>query len=409
MPWVTITTPAVGDPTKVTAFAAAVVGDLAFLYNQFLSVVGNREIILNGSFESDADADSYPDGWVRTLYTGGSFTWDLSTVAADGKAYHGKRSVKFTSPGGGGNGGGYLTSESFFEVTEGRPYKIQFATKSSAADVHNKVEIKWYDCTQTLISTTTVHDDAATNPTSWRPYEYQVLPPANARYAKLLFYGCVDDDVTAGSTWFDDVRILSFIPPFERRVRFTTPGNFKWKCPAGVSWAAIICVGGGGGGGGSNNSNGAGGGGAGGMSYDLQALTAGTSYAFTVGAAGALGAGSGPDNGTAGGASSFTGTATLTANGGAGGLKDTSGGTGGAGGTATGGRVNTTGTTGATRATAVGGDGGEQPAFGGYGLGGASGNPGTLSPGYGGGGGGAGKGTGSDGGAGTAGVVIILW
>jgi hypothetical protein len=408
MSWTNITKPSVGDPTKKAAFADALVDDLTFLYNQFLSVVGNREIILNGSFESDADGDSYPDGWTRTLYTGGSFTWDQSTVAADGKAYHGKRSVKFTSPGGASKGGGYITSESFFEVTEGRPYKIQFATKSSAADVHNTASISWYDSTQTLISTTTFHDDAATNPTSWETYEYQVTPPDNARYAKLIFRGCVDDDTTAGSTWYDDIRIASVVPPFERRCMFNVAGSYKWKCPTGVEHVAIICVGGGGGGGGSDSGNGAGGGGGGGLAYDIQSLTAGTSYAFTVGAGGAGGVGS--NNGSAGGNSSFTGSATLTGNGGSGGVRASSGGTGGAGGSGSGGRVNTTGTTGATRSGTTGGDGGEQPEYGGYGLGGTANNNGNAGPGYGGGGGGSGS-TGSsvNGGAGGVGLVLLLW
>ena len=140
MAWTNITKPAVGDPTKKQAFADVVVDDLTYLYNQFLSLVGSREIIVNGSFESDADADGYPDGWTRTLYTGGSFTFDLSTSAADGKAIHGKRSVKFTSPGGVGNGGGYLESTDFFEISENRTYVLSWQHKSSVAGIHNLVE-----------------------------------------------------------------------------------------------------------------------------------------------------------------------------------------------------------------------------------------------------------------------------
>ena len=409
MAWTSITKPSVGDPTKKTAFADAVVDDLTFLYNQFLSVVGNREIVINGSFESDSDADGYPDGWTRTLYSGGSFTWDQSTSAADGKAYHGKRAAKFTSPGGGGNGGGYIVSESYFEVTEGRPYKIQFATKSSVADVHNSATITWYDSTQASISTTTFHDDASTNPTSWETYEYQVLPPANSRYAKLGFYGCMNDDSTAGSTWFDDIRVFGFVPPFERRLVFQTAGTYKWKCPSGVSWAAIVVVGGGGGGGAgqAGAADAGGGGGAGGTSYDIQALTAGTSYTFAVGAAG--GGGSVGNNGSDGGSSTFVGTATLLGAGGTGGVKGSSGGTGGGGGTASGGRVNTSGATGASRASNVGGDGGEAPPFGGYGIGGTATNAGSAAPIFGGGGGGGGGGAGTAGGSGSVGCVIILW
>ncbi len=406
MPWINLTAPAAGDPTEVD-FAEDIVNNLAFVYNQFLSVVGTREVILNGSFESDADADTYPDGWTRTLYTGGSFTYRESVVAADGLAWHGKRSISFTSPGGGGNGGGYITSESFFEVSEGRPYKIQFATKSTAVGIHNKAEIKWYDSTQTLISTTTFHEDSSTNPAAWTVFEYLVQPPANARYAKLLFYGAVDDDTTAGTCYYDDIRILSFVPPFENRVMFNTPGNYKWRCPANAEWVAITVIGGGGGGGGDTGSDGSGGGGAGGLSFDIQRLTPGTKYLFTIGAGGAGDTGSG--SGTAGGASSFTGTATLTSNGGSGGASGGGTGAGGAGGTGTGGRINQTGESGDNKSGNNGGDGGGSIMFGGVGKGGLDAGPvePTSAPGYGGGGGGSRQS--GDGASGANGVVIIRW
>lgn len=405
MSWVNLSTPSVGDPTEVQ-FASTVIGNLQFLYNQFLSVVGNREVVINGSFESDADADGYPDGWTRSLHPGGSFTWDNSTVAADGKAWHGKRSVKFTSPGGGGNGGGTITSESFFEVSEGRTMKVSFATKSSVIDVHNKVEIKWYDCTQTLISTATIHDEAAANPTSWRVYDYFATPPANARYAKLVFNGCDFDDSTAGSTWFDDVRVIGFVPQFERRVAIATAGTHRWKCPTGVSIVGILVVGAGGGGGGNaGGGNGGGGGGGGGLAFAVQALTAGTKYTVVVGAGGAGGVGAG--SGSAGGDSAFAGTSTVTGFGGSGGTVSSGGGTGGAGGSALNGFVNTTGQTGDTRSAPDGGDGGAS-ALGLMAPGGV-GAVGESSAGYGGGGGGAGGTSLRNGGAGGTGLVIIMW
>lgn len=399
--------PVAGDPTEVD-FAAQVIDNMAFLYNQFLSVVGTREVILNGSFESDADADTYPDGWVRTLYTGGTFTYEESVVAGDGLAWHGKRSISFTSPGGGGNGGGYVTSENFIEVSEGRPYKIQFASKSSVAGIHNKAEIKWYDSTQTLISTVIFHDESAANPTSWTVYEYLVQPPANSRYCKLIFYGAVDDDTTAGICYYDDVRILSAVPTFENRVMFNVSGRAKWTCPANAEWVAITVLGGGGGGGGAvADAAGGGGGGGGGMSFDIQRLTPGTKYAITVGIAGAIAAGTN-NSGSAGGASTFAGTATLTGNGGSGGVGAGGTGNGGAGGTATGGRVNQTGDGGSNRSGSNGGDGGGAYGFGALGAGGVT--SGSLAPTSGiyGGGGGGGR-AGVDGATGSVGMVILRW
>lgn len=404
--WTNITSPSVKDPTR-KIFAENVVGNLTYLYNWLLGVLGTREVILNGSFESDADADSVPDGWVISLFTGGSFSFETSTSAADGKAYHGKRSIKLTSPGGASNGGGTATTENFFEVSEGRLYRLTFAMKSSVADVHNKIAINWYDSTLALISTLAVFDDATTNPTDWREHNRIMTAPANARYAKLQLYGCADDDTTAGSTWFDDVRMQSTVPAIESRAMFSSAGSYKWKCPAGVEWVGIVVIGGGGGGGGAAaGADGGGGGGAGGLSFQTQRLTPGTRYSFTVGAGGAGGAAT-PTDGSDGGNSTFAGTTTLTGAGGTGGKRATAGGTGGAGGAGMNGTINTTGATGDTRSGTTGGDAGEAPNLGALGAGGLNGVDGTAGPGYGGGGGGGGRG--AAGGAGANGIVLLLW
>lgn len=378
--WTNITSPSVKDPTRKT-FAEYVVGNLAYLYNWLLGVLGTREVILNGSFESDADNDTVPDGWSITLYTGGSFSYETSTIAADGKSYHGKRSVKFTSPGGASNGGGWFESENVFEVSEGRSYELQFALKSTVVDVHNKVEIIWYDCVQAVISTVTVHDDATTNPTSWRGYRYTIHPPANARYAKLRFHACLDDDTTAGSTWYDDIRIQS--GALKTLTVFDASGT--WNCPAGVRTARIRVWGAGGGGAG----NGVAGGGAGGFGEGVFTVIPGVGYTVTIGAAGTS---SGSSNGTAGGTTSVLNGATtiISATGGGGGASST----GGSGGTSSA-TVNVTGGTGGS----VGGHPG-----GGGGAGGVTtGQNGRLPAG----GGGPGTGGGAAGGSGGGGRVII--
>jgi len=400
MAWINLTAPAAGDPTEVD-FAEDVVNDLAFLYNQFLSVVGAREVVLNGSFESDADNDSFPDGWTPTEYTGGDIAWLESTVAADGKAWHGKRSLSFTSPGGGApNGGGYITGDNFIEVSEGRPYKIQFAMKSSVADVHNKCEILWYDCTQTSISTSTVYDDAASNPTSWAIFEEIIFPPANARYAKFRFYGCVNDDATAGVTYLDDVRINAY--EFPREVQFTVAGTFKWKCPFDCEYIHVIAIGGGGGGGGSNTQAAAGGG-SGGMAIGTIAVTAGTVYSIVVGPGGAGGSVV-PSAGSAGTASTFS---TISGGGGGGGASTS--GSGGTGGTASGGNINKNGNAGNVRVSSNdGGYGGPSVFSGDVSAGGI--DAGNIAPeagrAYGAGGGGSSADS-TIGGAGATGAVII--
>lgn len=407
MPFTVITKPSVGDPTKKTSFSDAVVDDLNFLYNLLLSTIGSREIITNGSFESDVDVDGIPDNWTRSLYTGGSFSHETSTSAADGKSIHGKRSVKFTSPGGASNGGGYIETTDYFEVSEKRPYLVAFAIKSSAAGIHNVVEVSWYDSTQTLISTSTIYDSTS-NPTSWSMFIAACSAPSNGRYAKVKLTGAKDDNTTAGSCWFDDVRIGSI--NFDTQATFSTPGTCKWVCPSNVRLIEYTVTGGGGGGGGEQGA-GAGGGGAGGTAHGFVAVTPGTTYDLVIGAAGTAGDGATPTDGGAGGNSTLTvGATTYTGAGGSGGVRSTGTGNGGAGGAGTNGDTNTSGTAGGNRSGNTGGDGGRTP-FGIYAIGGtAIAGTGGAGPHFGAGGGGAGNAGGNNnGGAGAAGAIILRW
>lgn len=399
MPFTAITKPAVGDPTKKSAFADLVVDDLNFLYNLLLSTIGSREIITNGSFESDVDADSIPDNWTRTLYDGSStFSHETSTSAADGKSIHGKRSVKFTSTG--TLGGGYITNTDFFEISEKRYYMVGWTHKSSVATIRNLVEISWYDSTQAFISTSTLYDSTA-NPTAWTLSVEACEAPANARYAKLTLTGAKNGTAVAGSAWFDDVRIGTM--SLETQAIADGPGGGTWKAPTGVYFAEFICIGGGGGGGASNGGNGGGGGGGAGYCRAVLAVTPGTSYVTAIGAGGV---GAASSNGTAGGNTSIViGATTLLANGGSGGVFEISG---GAGGTASGGDVNTSGGAGGDQAGGVGGAGGIVTPLGVSATGTAAGTP-VVGQGYGAGGAGSGGVFSGAGANGYRGALIIRW
>ena len=133
-----------------------------------------------------------------------------------------------------------------------------------------------------------------------------------------------------------------------------------WACP--VSMEAIVYVIGGGGGGAVNggyydNQRNSRGGSAGGCAVSRLSLSA-QNYTVTVGAGGEGDRTQSGQNGTAGGASSFSGTGitTMTANGGAGGTQSTSAqNTTAGGGTATGGNLmNNTGGGGGPNSTATG-------------------------------------------------------
>ena len=228
-------------------------------------------------------------------------------------------------------------------------------------------------------------------------------------------------------------------------VTFATPGNYNWKCPAGVASIQIECWGGGGGGGGCGAIYTGAGGGAGGsyVRYSVS-VTPGTVYNLTVGAGGtngAEGAGGTATGGGTGGSSYFgnasagnTAGASVLAVGGPGGAADntagssssnyhiSSGGTGTTNGNvpasiATYDYAGSNGTTGpgTTKGSGAGGSGAGASGSSGGGAGGAAltstgnGTPGTV-PGGGGGGGDEGSSFSASsgaGGAGGAGQVAI--
>jgi hypothetical protein len=124
-------------------------------------------------------------------------------------------------------------------------------------------------------------------------------------------------------------------------INFDTAGANSWTVPAGVTSAVIKLWGGGGGGGALGYAEGGGGGGGGGYASKTLTVSGGSVLNFTVGSGGAAA----PvfmfiyEDGSPGGASTYS---TITAGGGIGGGD----GFGGSGGTASGGDVNTSGQSG---------------------------------------------------------------
>lgn len=267
MAYVSPTKPTQGDATKKSLVDLLI--DNGEDHEQRLLQIGTISGIKNGSFESGTS--NVPSAWTWTAYTGGDKLLDTSDQR------HGEQSFKVTSPGGAGNGGGYIETTDYFEVDPLLYYRVQWEMKSSAAGVNNKVEITWYTSALASISTSALYDSSS-NPTSWTPLSRRVVPPATARFAKLRLTGCHTSSTTAGSTWFDNVLILT--TQFDQKVEFTASGS--WRAPTGIAFARITAIGGGGGGAPSGN----GGGGGGGTGRSVTAVTAGTFYTVTIGAGG---------------------------------------------------------------------------------------------------------------------------
>jgi len=152
-------------------------------------------LVHNGSFEVDDDSDGVGDGWIRTMYSGGS--GDL--VETDQQ--HASQALKCSSI---GNGGCAYTSENYFYVSDSRDYFVSFSMKASVADIRILVNVKWYDSTENYLSETAILDDDTSNPTSWTKKSTTIIPPSGARFAKLELFGAHSSDPTVGNVIFDD-------------------------------------------------------------------------------------------------------------------------------------------------------------------------------------------------------------
>jgi len=169
-------------------------------------VSGNFNLIENPSFENDTNSDSVPDSWDLVEYAGSTNAIDTTNQS------HGQQSMKFTST---GSGGGYITTNSYFEVSNLAKLGWSFDLKCSVVDVRILAQVLWYDASKTAHSSTPstdLYDESAANPTSWTNKTGVVTPPSGAYFAKFRFYGCHSSDATAGSAWVDNaqVSVLSY-------------------------------------------------------------------------------------------------------------------------------------------------------------------------------------------------------
>jgi hypothetical protein len=209
--WTTITPPVAGEATKLQNFALKVIGNLVYLYNNLGGSTGL--FVPNASFDSDEDDDGRPDGWGTgthlTIHPGGTFL--LDTVSPG----HGTRVVKFTSTGG---GGGWIENNDAFPCSPQKFVVVDFLHKSSVADIHNVVYLRWYTEAESFIGSTILYDEDANNPLTFTRFLRSAAPPATARLARVRFEGAKNDDATPGTAWFDGVSVSELPRAYEKAI-----------------------------------------------------------------------------------------------------------------------------------------------------------------------------------------------
>jgi hypothetical protein len=360
----------------------------------------------NGDMELTGTA--WPANWYDssgvagyTAYPGGTGSGIETTSPV-----YGSQSMRFTHPGGSGNGGGFSDSE-YLPCGYKSPIKVRWLHYATAAGMKNQVLARWFDEDKVGISTSTLYNSVA-NPTTTTLFTALATPPSTARFLKIRLVGGESSVDVAGDAFFDAVSIERL--DTAQQETFTATGTFD--VPPHVDRVFVDACGGGAGGTGGGSAVG-GGGGAGGefvQGYPIAVTPDGT-VAITIGAGGAGGAGVGtgiPGTGGTVGGNTIVGSLTLH------------GGNGGATGTATGGTASNSagsfgcaggaaGSNGASTVKYAGGSGAGGGGGGGAGQFGAGGASSTNAAANTGGGGGGGYNTNDPGGNGGSGKVIIYW
>ena len=279
MAFTSITKPSVGDATKKTAFADAVINNLTDL-NSRIGTGGASSGIPNSSFEDDGDADGDPDSWTVTNIGGTS-----GIIATSGYQAHGLNAWKVDYPESAAQGATIQTND-YIAISPDEIIYLAWKMKgTSATGANHVVSLLWYTFDKSVISTTEIYSDPA-NPTEWTQCLSGAISPSTAKFMKIKIQGS-DTTVPSGtgSISFDDVRLVNGpADVFLKNVTFRMAGGNIWPCPASDQCVWVEAWGSGGTGV-IGNAGGQGGGGGEYAAGYFQA-TASTNYAATVGAVG---------------------------------------------------------------------------------------------------------------------------
>ena len=162
MAFTTITPPAVGDPTKKTAFADAVINNLTDL-NSRIGTGATSSGIPNSSFEDDGDADGDPDSWTVTNIGGTS-----GIIATSGDQAHGLNAWKVDYPASAAQGATIQTND-YIAISPDEIIYLAWKMKgTSDTGANHVITLLWYKFNKTAATgtSTEIYSDPA-NPTAW--------------------------------------------------------------------------------------------------------------------------------------------------------------------------------------------------------------------------------------------------
>ena len=166
------------------------------------SVIDRVLLIFNGNFGMDstgtlAGTTGSPQGWTFVAQTNGAGVIDQP---AD---IEGANSFKFSSIGGGSNGGGVLTTQAFYAVDPSKNYGLRFTTYASVSGMYGSLVANYYDKNFNFVSSQTLWSLSGGYPTSKSVYEVYLNSPGGVGvcYVQFAIGGALVGS-PAGSVWF---------------------------------------------------------------------------------------------------------------------------------------------------------------------------------------------------------------
>jgi hypothetical protein len=126
------------------------------------------------------------------------------------------------------NGGGEAISDDYIPVPASSKFNLKWWSKSSAADISNKVTALYYDVNKDPLDPADIWSEDTNNATDWTLYARTFTTDPSARFMKVKLVGGVEDSNEGGTTFYDGVDF--FVPePIENWTAYGVNGNYTPK------------------------------------------------------------------------------------------------------------------------------------------------------------------------------------
>lgn len=197
---------AVGKPLPYTLLLT-VKNDLDYLNGLLAGSLQGGNLLTNGDFEIDSDADGRPDNWTITTYAGGEATL-VTTATTWAEPICGGKTLVVRKPAGVGNGGAYVYSD-YVPCSTITPIYGDFILSFNTTAVSNEISLAFYNKHKAYLASHVFYDTTYERSIGPRRVAFAIhcSTITGTRYCRLVF--SLGSTLLASSALIavDDVRI----------------------------------------------------------------------------------------------------------------------------------------------------------------------------------------------------------